>query len=196
MTREWTGSDKEKLATLDLLVTAQGILIEQMSAFVESAMRRVYALQDVLEERGTLTRAAVERAAKRFSGKGDKGRELVIIPRLGAILPRLSHRGPGAVAGRHRAGHHGQEPQRAAAGAAGGLAVALRARRARRTAPGPADPRALVGPAPRWPAARRPFDLLPRAPRGRAGHRPAGGAPHPPPQLRVAPAGRTGRPSS
>jgi hypothetical protein len=60
MTIDWTGPDKEKLAALERMVALQGILIEQLSGFVETAMRRIHALQEILEERGTLTRAAVE----------------------------------------------------------------------------------------------------------------------------------------
>ena len=60
MTSDRTGPDKERLAKLEGLVAVNRLLIEHLSGFVETAMRRMHALEEVLEEGGALTRAAVD----------------------------------------------------------------------------------------------------------------------------------------
>jgi hypothetical protein len=60
MTTEWTGPDKEKLAALEHLVNLQTILIDKLYEIAGSALAHVYALEQILEERGAITRAAVE----------------------------------------------------------------------------------------------------------------------------------------
>jgi hypothetical protein len=59
MTREWTGPDKKKLAALEHQVNMQSILIDKLYEIAGAALTHVYALEQLLEELGAITRAAV-----------------------------------------------------------------------------------------------------------------------------------------
>ena len=60
MTREYTGPDRGSLEALELLVSAQGLMIVRQGALLESIARRLFALQEILVAAGTVERATIE----------------------------------------------------------------------------------------------------------------------------------------